>query len=366
MDPRTRLLILFLGGVLASSGCNRESSSLPQAVAAAAEPALTVVEQHGADLYGRICSVCHGADGAGYKADRAPALNRADFLGGVSDEFLRRAIADGRQGSTMSAWANNNGGPFSRSDIDAVVAFIRTWHRQPPTLFDEQPLHGDIAHGVAIYRSECVTCHGAGGRGGDYVQIGNPQLLEGVSNGFLRAAIRDGRPGTQMPSFATKLDAQGIEDVVAHLRNLQKTALPAMPSPRATAPPLPLGPVPLNPKGPDALGFKIYPETTPVEVVHQQLVRQARIAILDARAPSDYMNEHIAGAVSVPFYDPSPYYDALPKDAWLVCYCSCPSAESGELAKKLQEHGFKNVTVLAEGFGLWRTKQYGTHTGDKP
>jgi cytochrome c oxidase cbb3-type subunit III len=70
--------------------------------------------------------------------------------------------------------------------------------------------------------------------------------------------------------------------------------------------------------------------------------------------------------VSVPFYDPSPYFDALPKDAWLVCYCGCPSAESGALAKKLQEHGFKNVTILAEGFGFWKTKNYETRQGDKP
>ena len=90
------------------------------------------------------------------------------------------------------------------------------------------------------------------------------------------------------------------------------------------------------------------------------------MALLDARAPSDYMNEHIEGAVSVPFYDPDPYFSALPRDAWLVCYCACPHAESGQLAQKLLAAGFTKVTVLDEGLGVWRARKYGTHRGDQP
>ena len=97
-----------------------------------------------------------------------------------------------------------------------------------------------------------------------------------------------------------------------------------------------------------------------------QLDAKARFALLDARAPSDYAAEHIAGAVSVPFYDPAPYVDKLPKDAWLVCYCACPHAESGELARKLMEAGFSKVTVLDEGLRVWKERNYPTHTGDKP
>jgi cytochrome c oxidase cbb3-type subunit 3 len=371
-------LLAVVGAALGASACNRAQPPSPppqvasqnavKPIAATPPAAPNAVEKQGEALYGRICAVCHGAAGEGYKADQAPALNRADYLSSVSDMFLRRAIRDGRKGSTMSAWAIENGGPLSPADVDAVVAFIRSWHRTMRTDFDEQVSRGNVEHGAATYARECASCHGAEGKGGKYVQIGNPQLLIGVTNGFLRAVIREGRPGTPMPAFATKLDAQAVEDVVAYLRDLlTKAASQAEPiKPRTTPPPLPLGKVPLNPRGPEAVGFKVYPETTPGDVVHQQLERHARIAILDARASSDYLNEHIAGSVSVPFYDPSPYYDALPKNAWLVCYCSCPSAESGALAKKLQEHGFKKVTVLAEGFGFWKSKKYGTHSGDKP
>ena len=90
------------------------------------------------------------------------------------------------------------------------------------------------------------------------------------------------------------------------------------------------------------------------------------MAILDARAPPDYTYEHIAGAVSVPFYDPDPYIDQLPRDAWLVAYCSCPHAESGQLARKLTAKGFTKVTVLDEGLGVWKNRKYPVKNGDKP
>jgi cytochrome c oxidase cbb3-type subunit 3/ubiquinol-cytochrome c reductase cytochrome c subunit len=200
---------------------------------------------------------------------------------------------------------------------------------------------------------------------GPNVSIGNPQLLGNASDGFLRLAIKEGRPGTPMEAFGQKLGDQGVEDVLAVLRHWEALNGNAPPPP-GRPPPLPLGPVPLNPGGPEPEGFKEHPGLTPADVVKAQLDRGAKFALLDARAPSDYVLDHIVGAVSVPFYDPSPYLDQLPKDAWLVCYCGCPHAESGQLAAILSAKGFKKVTVLDEGLNVWRTRNYGTHPGATP
>ena len=89
------------------------------------------------------------------------------------------------------------------------------------------------------------------------------------------------------------------------------------------------------------------------------------MAILDARAPSDYLREHIKGSASVPYYDPSAYFDKLPKGTWLVAYCACPHAESQTLAQKLLDHGFTKVTVLDEGIGAWKTKGHAV-AGSEP
>ncbi|HEY0469328.1 MAG TPA: c-type cytochrome [Polyangiaceae bacterium] len=319
---------------------------------------------HGAELYGRMCAVCHGEKGEGYKADQAPRLAQPQFQESVSDEQLREAIKNGRNATTMSAWSKDRGGPLSAEDVEEVIKFLRTWRTTPRVALDERPVGGDLTRAEALYARECVSCHGERGVGGPNVHIGNPQLLQAASNGFLRYAIKNGRPGTLMKSFAETIGDQGIEDLTGLLRSW---ANPAPPPPEpAPPPPIPLGPVPLNPRGPDPVGFKKSPQTTPLAVIHAELQRGARMALLDARAPSDYMNQHIAGAVSVPFYDPGPYLAKLPKNSWLVCYCACPHAESGQLASRLAEAGFKKVTVLDEGLGAWVAKKYPVSSGDKP
>ena len=265
----------------------------------------------------------------------------------------------------MSAWGIERGGPLGAADVNALIAFMRTWDRQAHPALDERPIRGDVNRGQETFTRECARCHGARGTGGLYLNLANPQLLATASNGFLRHAIQNGRPGTPMLALGPTLGENAVEDILATLRSWQ-TAAPATQLASTHPPPLPLGPVPLNPHGPEPVGFKTFPATTPADVVKAQLDRHARLAVLDARAPSDYTNEHIAGAVSVPFYDVEPYVTGLPKNSWLVCYCSCPHAESSNLAQALVAKGFSKVTVLDEGLGVWRSKKYGTTTGEKP
>ena len=322
-------------------------------------------EAHGKETYDRMCAVCHGASGEGYKADQATALAQPDFLGSVTDDFLRAAITMGRDGTTMSAWGLERGGPLSRSDVDAVIAFLRTRSDGAPRKLDDRPMRGNASLGAPLFQRDCLRCHGTRGMGGPNVSIGNPELLRTASDGFLRLAITGGRPGTAMPPFSK--DPEEVENLVALLRSWQaspppvtKRAAPAKP------PPIALGPVPLNPHGPTPTDFTATPGFTKADVVAADLRRGAKMGILDARAPSDYTSEHIAGAVSVPFYDPEPYVSGLPKDAWLVCYCGCPHAESGQLAQKLRAKGFTKVTVIDEGLRYWKAKNYPTHTGLTP
>jgi cytochrome c oxidase cbb3-type subunit 3/ubiquinol-cytochrome c reductase cytochrome c subunit len=328
-------------------------------------PPVSAKEQRGSHVYGRMCSVCHGPSGQGYAADQAPTLTRHDFLATVDDDYLRAAINDGRAGTTMSAWSSFRGGPLSLDDTNAVVAYLRSYADQPRAVLDDHPSKGNPLRGKDLFARECAACHGEHGTGGPFVGIGSSDLLRAAKDGFLRYAIANGRPGTPMPAFGDRLGAAGIDDVLALLRQWQATA-PRILKPPAKLPPLPLGPVPLNPHGPEPEGFSATPQTTKLDVVKRELDRGARMALLDARASSDYIGEHIAGGVSVPFYDIDPYVAQLPKDAWLVCYCSCPHAESGQLAAKLVQRGFTKVTVLDEGLRVWKAKGYATHQGFDP
>lgn len=326
----------------------------------AATPLPGTPAHHGAQLYQRMCAVCHGANGEGYKADQATALNQPDFQASATDQQIAAAIAGGRKGTTMSAWAKASGGPLTSGDVSALVAFIRTWQRGPAVVLDESAALGDAEAGKAIFVRECERCHGPSAPN---VRILAPQFLKHASNGYLRHALRTGRPPTEMPSFAPTLGKQGIEDVVAYLRGLPTELEPEV----AERPePAPFKPVPQFPKGPVPVGFKPFPGLTSVAVVSAQLERKARMLFLDARVPSDYELEHIAGAYNVPFYDPQPFLDKLPKKTWIVAYCGCPHAESGMLATELQKAGFTKVTVLDEGLWEWKARGYPMHKGREP
>jgi cytochrome c oxidase cbb3-type subunit 3 len=198
------------------------------------------------------------------------------------------------------------------------------------------------------------------------VRILNPQLLEHASPGFLRSVIRKGRPPTAMPAFEGKLPEESIDAAVAYLAMLPKMPLLQKAGIMPLPPPIPAGAVPLHPSGPAPIGFTPHPGFTKVEVVARELVRKARMTIVDARTPADYAQEHIAGAVNVPYYDSAPYFASLPKQGWIVCYCGCPHAESGALAQQLTAAGFRDVTVLDEGLNEWKAKGHPMRRGQKP
>jgi cytochrome c oxidase cbb3-type subunit 3 len=314
----------------------------------------------GAALYARDCALCHGARGEGYVADAAPQLANAEFLSTATDAFLAQAIAHGRPGTTMSAWATARGGPLASADIDAIVATIRSWQTAPSVDVSGVKVAGDATRGAPIYTSRCASCHGADGVSGPYLHIAGAELLASASDGFLAHAIERGRPTTPMAAYAGDLPAESIGDLVALLRSWQKPVTPGdVPYPGT------VGPIVQNPTGP-VPAFVVGQRYTPADVVKAELDRGAAMAILDARAPSDYAAGHISGATDVPFYEASLYRDALPKDRWIVCYCGCPHAESGALADDLLAHGFTTVTVLDEGFFVWRDRGYPVNTGASP
>jgi cytochrome c oxidase cbb3-type subunit 3/ubiquinol-cytochrome c reductase cytochrome c subunit len=318
--------------------------------------------ESGAALYGRYCALCHGDHGEGYRADRATALANPELLSIASDAYLRAAVANGRSGTTMSAWSRARGGPLDDQGIDALVALMRSWSTKPYASVDGRTVTGDPARGQPIYARECAHCHGDKGTGGPYLPLANPELLASASDGFLAASIERGRPGTPMPAFATRLDAPDRDDVVALIRSWQ-----AAPAPAGEKPPAPghLEDVVRNPGGPEpaldaSSGF------VPVDSVKAELDRGATLVLIDARPGSDYVASHVTGAISVPFYEVEPYMAQIPRERFIVTYCGCPHAESGRVRDTLKQNGYPRVAVMDEGFYAWRDRGYPVKSGAKP
>jgi rhodanese-related sulfurtransferase len=91
------------------------------------------------------------------------------------------------------------------------------------------------------------------------------------------------------------------------------------------------------------------------------------MVILDARATSDWLEQHIRGAVPMPFYAVESYAETLPRDGtWIIAYCACPHAASGHVVDALRDGGFQNTAVLDEGIQHWVTEGYPVRQGDRP
>jgi cytochrome c oxidase cbb3-type subunit 3/ubiquinol-cytochrome c reductase cytochrome c subunit len=176
----------------------------------------------------------------------------------------------------------------------------------------------------------------------------------------MRYVLYKGRPGTPMKAYEGDLTPTELDGLVGLMRS---RAVPVDDTPALI--PTTLGPVVLNQGGPEP-AFTVGQRFTSVDTVYQELKRGASFGFLDARAPSDYVAGHIAGAADVPFYEAKNLAYALPKDKWLVAYCGCPHAESGALMDALLKEGFTKVTILDEGFNVWTERGYPVNVGAGP
>ena len=84
--------------------------------------------QLGRRLYASACAGCHGPKGEG---GEGPALNNPVLLASATDSFLVETISRGRRGTPMEGFLQPTPArpALSPSEIQAVVAFLRTWDK---------------------------------------------------------------------------------------------------------------------------------------------------------------------------------------------------------------------------------------------
>jgi len=312
----------------------------------------------GQALYQTFCSSCHGQDLKGYKADNAPSLVNKTFLESADDDYIKRSIAAGRPGTSMAAYSAKVGGPLDEASLDRLTAFIRS---QGPASMPLPPAAaGNATAGEQVYNEHCIKCHGNAGTRSSAVHLANGQFLATATDAFIRHAIVNGRPGTPMEAFATKLQPQQIDDVTAFVRSYQKKG----PDAGSLPPPTGTEPLVINPKGKDPAWKKLRrdPGSTvdryvSVDEVNQALKDKRKMIIIDARPASDWMKVHIEGAVSIPYHALG-RLDEIPKDTWAIAYCACPHHLSGDVVNALIAKGHTKALVLDEGILEWHRRGY--------
>lgn len=161
-------------------------------------------------LFLQNCALCHGSNaqgGVGY-----PNLTDNDWLfGGNADDILL-TIHNGRVGG-MAAWQQQIGENGVRAAAEYVMSISGNIYND--TL--DQTL---VAQGEAIFKQNCVLCHGQDAKG--MPEMGAPNLtddiwLYGGDRETIRTTIRHGRAGV-MPAWQSRLGNERVMLLASYVR----------------------------------------------------------------------------------------------------------------------------------------------------
>ena len=89
------------------------------------------------------------------------------------------------------------------------------------------PLAGNpaaVTHGKKLFDQACTACHGSAGRGGRDPALAVGKFHRGSTDFDLFQNIRNGIPGTQIPSFSA-FSADGVWQLVAYVRSLSSRGI---------------------------------------------------------------------------------------------------------------------------------------------
>jgi cytochrome c oxidase subunit 2 len=176
------------------------------------------------------CVACHGKQGDGLAAVRAPAIAglEAWYVERQLKNFatgLRGAAAGDAEGATMRAAAALLKNDVERAAVAAYVAGLA-----PRRAAQSAPSNAAaLTNGRNYFNALCSACHGANGKGNQ--QLGAPRLA-GASSDYLarqfaafksgrRGAHADDKLGTQMRAIAAMLpDSRTEQDVIVYAAGL--------------------------------------------------------------------------------------------------------------------------------------------------
>jgi putative heme-binding domain-containing protein len=230
--------------------------------------------QAGKKIFGDLCVTCHGFDGAG---GAGPPLNRPKLLNAPDDATLRTVIADGIPNKGMPRVRR-----MLDSELRQIVAYVRSLGRTARPAIKGNAQKGSEVY-ASMKCASCHIVKGQGGslgpvltdigwmRGPDYLRQAIVEPAAALPNGTLpvpsrgyseylpvRVVMKDGREvrgirlnedlftiqlrdlggafhsirktdaelvrkeekTSVMPSFASRMSAQELDDLVAYLSSL--------------------------------------------------------------------------------------------------------------------------------------------------
>lgn len=157
----------------------------------------------GAQLFAKNCAACHGQYGQGgpipgRTGDMITSISSSDFLKTRDDTTLRNIISLGQPDSGMTAF----GGSLSDDQIDALVAYMRSWETNPPPELPTPtatPTQSSVLPSATpsastdqtvfaekilpIFQAKCQVCHGSSTKLGGWDASSYDTVMTSGENG---------------------------------------------------------------------------------------------------------------------------------------------------------------------------------------
>ena len=96
----------------------------------------------------------------------------------------------------------------------------------------------------------------------------------------------------------------------------------------------------------------------PVEYVKLQYDKGRKFTGVDLRPVDDYRRGHLPGARSLPLGELAARFEEVPTVDLVVLYCECPLSDVEAAYRFLHGHGYRNLSVMREGFEAWAKRGY--------
>ncbi len=216
----------------------------------------------GEELYLTVCAECHQPEGEGGEVKGVEgmegrvldAINDHDFLYTRTDDTIYNVIDYGQPERGMPPFGIANGGELTKQQVDAIVAFVRSWDdrivvekpRETIPALAEGEIPDYETHVQPIFKRFCVACHHTGKAQQNLLMIDYqsvmttgdhaPNVVAGdLSCNLLRLLNREDVPdvGGAMPP-SRPLDPKKLDVIV---RWIEAGALPARPAETPTPAP---------------------------------------------------------------------------------------------------------------------------------
>ncbi len=172
----------------------------------------------GAASFASNCAPCHGRGAQGFAG--YPNLNDDDWLwGGKLDDILttiNHGIRSGAKESRVGDMPKYGlDGVLAPSEISDAAEFVMSLSKRATDA-------ASAARGAKIFADQCVTCHGAEGKGN--AEVGAPNLTDGIwlyggRKTDIVQSIVTGRGGS-MPAWQDRLDPVTLKSLAIYVHSL--------------------------------------------------------------------------------------------------------------------------------------------------